>query len=244
MAPLLVILAAIGLAIKMFSGTGFAQRLSTLMIGLSGDSLLLLLVLAMIVSLVFGLGMPAPAAYILTASLGATAMIQMGIRDLTAHMFVFYFAMYASLTPPVGPSTVIAANIAEADFVETSKRSMQLAIPGFVVPYAFVINGELIYWAWPSTLVAFLVATVSVVGLCLALSGHDGRSSVTGLRRAAYFGLALAGLFGSEFGLSSALGQYTVQIAATLLLAGLMLVHYQGSRSGVLFRSQTDVKDD
>lgn len=122
MAPFMAILGSIGVAIAMFVQTGFAQKLATVMIGLSGQNVLLLLVLAMIVSLVFGMGMPAPAAYILTASLAVTAMTQFGIRAINAHMFVFYFAMYASLTPPVGPSTIVGARIAEASFITTGKK--------------------------------------------------------------------------------------------------------------------------
>lgn len=223
MAPLLAVLGSIGIIIEVLTATGFAQRLSTFMVGLSGESLFLLLLLAMFVSLLFGLGMPAPAAYILTASLAATGMVRFGVQPLTAHLFVFYFAMYASFTPPVGPSTIIAAKLADATYFETAKQSMRLAVPGFLIPFVFVANESLINWESPITIVTFLTVVVCVVGLCMSVFAFDGRTHLPVVLRVAYLGLALLGMFGTYLG---AFGSYLHQAGVAVVLLTLVGLTY------------------
>lgn len=223
MAALMAVLGSIGVVIAVFTQTGFAQRLSSYMIGLSGESLLILLLLAMIVSLVFGLGMPAPAAYILTASLAAVAMTQFGIQVIAAHMFVFYFAMYSSLTPPVGPSTIVAAKLADAEYIETAKQCMRLAAPGFLVPFIFVTNDSLIYWEFPTTLYVLLISVVAIVAICIALYGHNARHKISRPLSGLYLGLALLSLFGSAIGIYPSV---LVQLATSGLLLLLIAVNF------------------
>jgi len=201
MAPLLVILGVIGVIISVFTQTGFAQRLNILMLSLAGGSVLLLLLLAMAVSLIFGMGMPAPAAYVLVASLAGAAMIRFGVQELVAHMFVFYFAMYSSLTPPVGPSTIVAAKIAEAEYIDTAIKSSKLALPGFVIPFIFVANDVLIYWEFPSTILVAFAALMGTVALCITIFGYDGSSRLSVVGRSIYVALAVLSFFGPYFGL-------------------------------------------
>ncbi|WP_436348372.1 TRAP transporter permease [Natronorubrum sp. FCH18a] len=238
MAPLIAVLGSIGILIEVLTQTGFAQRLSTFMVGLAGGSLLLLLVLAMIVSLLFGLGMPAPAAYILTASLAATAMVGFGVRDIAAHMFVFYFALYASFTPPVGPSTIIAAKLAEATYLETAKQSMRLAFPGFLIPFVFIANDSLIYWESPVTILLFLTTIVCVTGLCMSMFAFDGRNHLTVVHRVVFLALSLLGMFGTYIGLFDS---YLYQVATAGVLTMLVAVSYFISpdihKSGMTARS-------
>ncbi|MDJ1434375.1 TRAP transporter fused permease subunit [Halostagnicola sp. A-GB9-2] len=223
MAALIAVLGSIGILIEVLTQTGFAQRLSTFMVGLAGGNLLLLLVLAMIVSLLFGLGMPAPAAYILTASLAATAMVGFGIRDITAHMFVFYFALYASFTPPVGPSTIIAAKLAEASYLETAKQSMRLAFPGFLIPFVFIANDSLIYWETPVTILLLLTTVICVIGLCMSMFAFDGRNHLSSIHRIVFLGLSLLGMFGTHLGVFDT---YLYQVAVASMLVTFMAVSY------------------
>lgn len=225
MAALMAVLGSIGVLIEVLTQTGFAQRLSTLMVGLAGGSLFVLMLLAMVISLLFGLGMPAPAAYILTASLAATAMVRFGVQDVSAHMFVFYFAMYASLTPPVGPSTIIAAKLAEASYLETAKQSMRVAAPGFLIPYVFVANDSLIYWEMPLTIVMTAIVTVCVTGLVIGIFGFDGRNRLSMGARPVFIGLALLGMFGPFTGV---LGGYVHQVIVAAVLLALICVSFYG----------------
>jgi hypothetical protein len=90
-AQLAVVIAVIGVLVNMMTITGFAQKLSNLMLGVADDSMIILLCLAALSCLVFGLGMPTPAAYALVAVVGAPALVDFGVELLTAHMFVFFF---------------------------------------------------------------------------------------------------------------------------------------------------------
>ncbi len=223
MASLMAVLGSIGVVIAVFTQTGFAQRLSNYMIGLSGESMFILLILAMIVSLAFGLGMPAPAAYILTASLAAVAMTDFGIQVITAHMFVFYFAMYSSLTPPVGPSTIVAAQLADAEYAETAKQCMRLAIPGFLVPFIFITNDSLIYWELPITLYATTVAIISIIAICIVISGHNGRYQISRPTQGLYLALTLLSLFGPIVNIYSS---SLLQLGLGIILLSVMISNY------------------
>lgn len=228
MAPLLVILGAIGIIIAVFTQTGFAQRLNTLMISLAGGSVLLLLLLAMAVSLIFGLGMPAPAAYVLVASLAGAAMVRFGLQELVAHMFVFYFAMYSSLTPPVGPSTIVAAKIADAEYIDTAIKSSKLALSGFVIPFIFVANDVLIYWAFPSTILVTFAILAGIVAFSMTIFAYDGSSRLSVVGRSVYGGLAVLGFFGTYLGLFGLTTQVGIGVAIIVLVLATSVMEVPG----------------
>jgi TRAP-type uncharacterized transport system fused permease subunit len=101
MLDLFMIAASAGMVIGLLniSGVGFGLTLS--LVHLSGNSLVILLILAAIVSIILGLGMPTVAVYILLATLIAPALVQMQISPMAAHMFIMYFGMLSVITPPV-----------------------------------------------------------------------------------------------------------------------------------------------
>ena len=116
MAPLTAVLASLGIVISVITRTGFTQRFSLQMVALAGGVFILVLLLAMLASILFGMGMPTPAAYVVVAILTAPGLVRLGIRPITAHMFVFYFALLSTITPPVALSCAVGAGIAEARF--------------------------------------------------------------------------------------------------------------------------------
>ena len=124
--------------------TGLGLSLSSGIIASSGGILLIALFLVMIVSLILGIGLPTTAAYVLTAALAAPALERMGVDPLAAHLFCFYFAIIACVTPPVSICAYAGAGIADADPVKTGFIAAKLALVGFVIPYMFVYNPALI----------------------------------------------------------------------------------------------------
>ena len=194
MAPLVGILAALGVIVEMITQTGLSQKISVRMIALAGGILVLLLVLAMVTSILFGLGMPTPAAYILVVILVAPALIDFGLRELTAHMFVFYFAMLSAITPPVAVAVAVGSRIAESDFMISSVQALRIGAPGFLIPFAFVTNDSLIYWS-TTTLYAFPVVLVGVVALVVSTIGYDGTNDLGYAHRTAYMILTFGALF-------------------------------------------------
>jgi TRAP transporter 4TM/12TM fusion protein len=137
-AKLGVILASMGIIIEMFTVTGFGQRLSHTIVELAGGQPLLLIFLAAILCLFFGMGMPTPGAYLLTVLLSAPVLIKVGFPVLSVHMFVFYFAIISAITPPVAIGALVAVGISGGKYLGTALHAMRLALPGFLLPFYFL----------------------------------------------------------------------------------------------------------
>jgi TRAP transporter 4TM/12TM fusion protein len=137
-AILSLLLIAIGPLGQAFLTTNLANRLGTIAILLLPDSQIMMLLGAALLALVLGLGLPTPVAYIVTALALVPFLQQLGVAALLAHFFVFYFAVYSALTPPVAVASLAAAKIAEADLKKTTWESQKLMLTTFVIPFAFV----------------------------------------------------------------------------------------------------------
>lgn len=137
-AQLAIVIAAIGIFVDVVVTTGFAQKISYLMLDVASDTLWLLLGMTAAASLLFGLGMPTPAAYILVALLGVPALERVGVPRLAAHMFVFYFANMSAITPPVAVAALVAAKLAGAKYFATAFAACRFGLAGFTLPFLFV----------------------------------------------------------------------------------------------------------
>lgn len=129
-----------GLIVGLVSYTGLGLSFSHMLTGVAGHNLLLLAIITAIASIILGMGMPTTAAYVLLAILAAPAMVSLGISQLTAHMFVFYFGTLSMITPPVCLAVFAAATIAESNSLEVAYKAMQLAFAGYIVPFVFLYN--------------------------------------------------------------------------------------------------------
>jgi TRAP-type uncharacterized transport system fused permease subunit len=152
----------------------------------------MVLFLAMVASILFGMGLPTPAAYVVVAILTAPALVEFGIDPLVAHMFVFYFALLSSITPPIALASAVAAGIAGTNFWATAVESVRLGLFAFMIPYMYVQNQELIIWNGTETAVTFGLVLVGVFSLAIALVGYDWRNSIHYLERAAYLAFSFA----------------------------------------------------
>jgi len=164
--------ACAGMIIAVMTHTGLGLSFSSMIIASSGGVLLIALFLVMIVSLILGIGLPTTAAYVLTAALAAPALERMGVDQLAAHLFVFYFAIIACVTPPVSICAYAGAGIADADPVETGFEAAKLAIAGFIVPYMFVYNPALVT---RGTLTEICFSSVTaLIGVVVLAGGLQG----------------------------------------------------------------------
>ncbi len=139
-----IVVAVIGVLVDVLAVTGFAQKLSFFMLELARGELWPLLFVAALACLAFGLGLPTSAAYILVALLGAPALVALGVPLIAAHFFVLFFANISAITPPVAVCCLVAAKIAEGRFFRTSFIAVRLGLPGFVLPFLFVIHPEIL----------------------------------------------------------------------------------------------------
>ena len=136
--------ACVGCIVGVCSITGFALNLANAIVMIGQNSLLFTLVFSMVTCMILGMGLPSIPAYIITSTVAAPALVQLGIPDIAAHMFCFYFAMFANLTPPVALASFAAAGISGGDPMKTGWASVKLALAGFILPDMFVYNNSLL----------------------------------------------------------------------------------------------------
>ncbi len=136
--PVGVACALVGVIIGVITLTGVATTFAGFIIKLGADSLFLSLVLTMLVCLLLGMGIPTIPNYIITSSLAAPALLELGVPLIVSHMFVFYFGIMADLTPPVALAAFAASPIAQASGLKIGVQAVRIAAAGFVVPYMAV----------------------------------------------------------------------------------------------------------
>ncbi len=195
---IIAVCACAGIIVGVISLTGVGARFSALLLGLAEANQLVALIFAMCIAILLGMGMPTTAAYAVAASVVAPGLVQMGIPMLTAHFFVFYFAVVSAITPPVALASYAAAGISGANPMETSVASFKIGIAAFIVPFMFFYNSAILMeGTWFEVIRAGVTA---VFGVFLLSSGVQGWF-MNG--RAAWFmrlGLILAALFMIEGG--------------------------------------------
>jgi TRAP-type uncharacterized transport system fused permease subunit len=196
MAPLLGILSSLGVVVTLIARTGLTQQISTQMVARSGGVFIMLLFLSMVTSILFGLGLPTPAAYLLVVVLVAPALIGQGVQELTAHFFVFYFAMISAITPPVAIAVAVTSEIAGSNFLRTCWHALRIGCPGFIVPYAFITNESLIFWTFPATIFTTIFVLSGILALLLAVFAYDGRAEIGVISRVGLFIVAFVSMFG------------------------------------------------
>lgn len=136
--------ATAGIIIGIFSLTGLGAKISRFIIALSGDNFLIVSFMVMLLCIILGMGLPTVAAYTIAASTVAPAMIEMGITALQAHLFIFYYACFSTITPPVALSAFAGAAIAGAKPMQVSWAAIRIGIVAFIIPFMFIINDSLL----------------------------------------------------------------------------------------------------
>lgn len=165
--------AAAGLVIGGITMTGLASKLGHLVFLVAGSSQFVSLLVAAAVTIVLGMGMPTPSAYILAAVLIGPVMQGLGIETMAAHLFLLYFAVMSALTPPVAVAAYAASAIAEEAPLRIALGAVRIALPAFLVPFAFVYAPGLILQAGPvATGTAILCVTAGLAAIAIAMEGY------------------------------------------------------------------------
>ena len=169
MIPVAGACAAAGLVIGGITMTGLASKFSFLVFVIAGDSLYLSVLVAAGVTLLLGLGMPTPSAYILAAVLISPVIYKLGIAVLPAQLFLFYFAVMSALTPPVAVAAYAASAIANANPLQIAVNAVKIAVGAFVVPFAFLFNNALVLQGTPTEIAsAFIFAAIGLAFIATA----------------------------------------------------------------------------
>ena len=169
----LIACAAAGIIIGVVTKTGVGLRLASGLIDAAGGMLLPAMFFTMITAIVLGMGVPTTANYVITSTIAAPALVQMGVPILAAHMFVFYFGIIADVTPPVALAAYAGAGISGGNPLKTGVHASKLAVAAFIIPYIFVLSPVILMVdATPFALVtATLTALVGMIAVSSALCG-------------------------------------------------------------------------
>lgn len=189
-AQLIIIVAAVGIVIGVLNMTGVGLRFAGTIAVYAETSLPAALLLMALACLLLGMGMPTVPAYLIVILVMGTALTQLGVPTVHTHLFVLYFGVLSAVTPPVALAAFAAAPIAGASAMSTAVEATRLALPGFVIPFAFVYKPALLlgtgYPVWESALDIVFVGTAMILlaRACYPRPGHK-TSVVLGVTLAA-----------------------------------------------------------
>jgi len=165
--------AAAGIVAGVLSMTGIGSQISAVIIGISAGQPVIALGLTALMAIVLGMGLPTTAAYVILATVVAPPLVQMGIPNLTAHMFVFFFGCISTITPPVALASYVAAGIAGSDINKTSWTAFAYGITSYILPFMFFFGPALLMdGSIMEILLAVAVGLVSVFCIATAVVGY------------------------------------------------------------------------
>lgn len=195
---IIIIVAAIGLIVGLIQVSGFSGRLSLLLAQLASGPLFSTLIVVALGAIVLGMGLPPGATYFIIVIALSSGIEAVGIPPLTLHLFVVFFAVISTVTPPVALAAFAAAPIAGADPVQTGFQAARLALAGFLIPFVFVYHPAVLYqlqnlFVWfggelPNSKAMIDISTVSWLDLgwivvAFALSMFLLTSALTGFEK-------------------------------------------------------------
>ena len=162
-----------GLVAGSITSTGLASKLITAVVTISGGRVMIALLLTMLCCIVLGMGVPTTANYCIMASTCAPILITIGVPQVAAHFFVFYFGIVADITPPVALAAYAGSAIAKAPPMKTAFNASKLAIAAFIVPYIFAMNPAMLLIDTTAVQVVLVVVTsiIGIFGVAAALNG-------------------------------------------------------------------------
>lgn len=218
MVEIIAIAAAAGMVIGVLNISGLSFSLTLKLVALAQGSLWLLLIIAAVVSVVLGMGMPTVGVYVLLASLIAPALVKAGIDPVAAHMFLLYFGMLSMITPPVALASFTAASMAGAQPMRTGWQAVRMGWVAYLIPFVMVFEPGLvmragvpdILWQFAGALAGIWFATGAIYGY---LRRHLGL-----VERLVLAGIALAGILPISVGFGGHL------VNALAIAAGAVLV--------------------
>ena len=154
--------------------TGLANIIINGIVALAGSQVIIALFLTMLCCIVLGMGVPTTANYCIMAATCAPILIKMGVPDIAAHFFVFYFGIVADLTPPVALAAYAGAAIARANPMKTAFTATKLAIGAFIVPYVFALNPAMLFidTTFVEVVLICLTSFAGIYAVSAALQGY------------------------------------------------------------------------
>ena len=165
--------AAAGLVIGTISMTGLAGKFSSLIIILAGQNEFITLVFAGLLTIILGLGMPTPSAYILAAVLIGPRLAELSFSTMGIHLFLIYFAVLSALTPPVAVAAYAASAIAKENPLKIAAYATRIAVVAFILPFVFVYSpGLLMQGLWYEIAGMTVIVSLAIIALSAGIEGY------------------------------------------------------------------------
>ena len=168
------ICAVAGVVVGVIGLTGIGTRLSPALITLAGNNTLFMLLLIALLALILGMGMPTTALYVVLAATLVPALLDLHLNPMASHLFIFYFGLLSAITPPVAVAAYAAAPIAEASYNKVGWAAFKLAIPSFLIPFAFIYQPALLLGSAPSLLSSIWPSFTCMAGVFFLSSAIIG----------------------------------------------------------------------
>ena len=152
--------------------TGLGLKLTSMIVHMANGQLWIAMLLTMIITIILGMGLPTPAAYLLVAIFAPSALSQFGVPALTSHMFCFYYAAFSTITPPVAMAAYAGGNLAGANVNKTGFTAMKLGIAAYIIPWIFTFSSALFLEGSAFTIIqAVITALVGIYALAGGVQG-------------------------------------------------------------------------
>jgi TRAP transporter 4TM/12TM fusion protein len=185
--------ACAGIIVSIVNLSGIGQTISTIMVSWGGGNVFLILLMAAFAMWILGLSVPVTASYIIAAVMLVPALVAVGVQPHAAHMFMFYYAVLADVSPPTALAPFAAAAICGGEPFRTTMQAWKYTLPAFLVPFMFCLTPEgaqlLIYTAtmegpkinliapgslgdWANILWLTITGCIALVGFCIAFTGQ------------------------------------------------------------------------
>ena len=194
------VMAAAGIIVGVLTLTGLGLKLASIIVAFAGGSLVLTAAFSAVSILLLGLAVPVTASFIISWVIIGPALIQLGVADYAAAMFVFYYSVLSEVSPPTALSPFAAAAITGGKAVKTMWLTWKYTLPAFLVPFVFVLapqgEGLLLVGDLPTIVIACVTAALAVAALAV-LTGAWVFGPATWIERA-LFGVGALALLVTE----------------------------------------------
>ncbi len=157
------------IVIGVLSITGLGVKITSLILSGSGGQLWPALLLTALACLILGMEVPTTAAYVICISVAGPALIELGLESLQAHLFVFWFALLSTITPPVCGAVFIAAGMINENWLKVALTAMALGIGLYIIPLAMIANPNLIR---PDIVPGLALVAFAQIGVGLGLISY------------------------------------------------------------------------
>ena len=224
---LLMAIGTIGIIIAVLGSTGLPLEFAKVVNANASDSLLVALIFAALASLALGMGMPTLPAYLTIIVILGPALTTLGLSNLTAHFFVFYFGVASAITPPVAMAAFAAAAIAGGGAISTAAAATRIGVVIFAIPFLFAFNPEMLIVSeagGEATLVGFSYLILRLLAMVYLLASATSRFDLT---RLSVFEVAAR----LAIGLALIHPEFAVNGPALLIGAAIIGYHFITARS-------------